>query len=224
MSSVFDDVHYYVCLWRTESCTDTSGFDGMDLRHAELVEPSQMPGGIPDNSWTGPSWQSQRCHRAMRRAAIGYDLVVDTRTDILVEASGNAPSVPSHQEVHSTRLRSEWPGSHLPGMEDHLFVTDPRTCGIWSRRHELTYEIAYNHCILWRYCEDMGLVPRQLGWLDTEFVRPNWIRQGGSISVARAHEANKEWNAMDRVSRLRDCVDCGIDPVEYSADYHIGVK
>jgi len=222
MGSIFGEVHYYVCQWRTRSNGGTSGFGGMDVMHAELVGQEDLPDGIRPDSWTAPSWQAQRCFGAIRGSGIDYDIVVDTRTDIWMCPGRGDLVMPGPGEIHSTRIATPWPGSDLPGMEDHLYAAFPDTYDIWTRRHTLTYDISYNHCILWRYCEDMGLVPRQLGWLDTGFIRPNWVRRTMAADITSVHAANMEWNAMGRDDRWADCEACGIDPEEYSADYHLG--
>lgn len=222
MDYLFKEVDYYICQWSTQSNATTADFDGMQVKHAELVSEADLPDGIRADSWTAPSWQAKRCFDAIRNSSTSYDVIIDTRTDIWM-SPGPEPFRPIRPgDICSTKLLDPWPGSHLPGMEDHLYAAYPDTYDIWTRRHTLTYDIAYNHCILMRYCSDQGLEPKQLNWLTTGFIRPNWVRRTVQADAISVHQANMEWNQASKEERWADCLACGINPIEYSAEYHLG--
>lgn len=222
MQGFFDQVHYYVCLWRTASCTDLSGFAGMDVQHAELTDHSDWDMAQPPDSWNAPSWQAQRCYQAMLHAGLEYDVVIDTRPDIWLEARTLRLMLPAPGDIYSPRLSRPWPQSDRPGMEDQLFVLHPNSLHTWTQRHHHTYDIAYNHCILWQYCRDHDLRPKQLEWLYTRFLRPNPPTALRRQARENLHLAMLEWGHMTVAERLQHVLAAGIDPSEYGADFHLG--
>jgi len=222
MSAICDQTHYYICQWRTDSCRDFDAYRDMQIMHAELTGPEHWDIADNINSATAPSWQSLRCYKAMKATGIDYDMIIDTRSDIWISPTEIKISLPRQGEIYTTKLENPWYDSVMPGMEDHLFAAEPTTMGIWCQRHlRPRSDISFNHCILWQYCVDLGLEPRQIPWLLSRFVRPN-------VGPAPQHDSGllstlqHEWTGLSQQARLAHCLAMGIDPREYAAEYHIG--
>lgn len=219
----------YVCLWKSQS------FGQRELRelsamlptvHAELTNLDQWDIGESCDSYTAPSWQGARLAAARRkRESLGtvYDMIIDTRTDIYIETCPAWFTQPSYGQLLSTMVSDPWLGSNLPGMEDHLLIMDHATHDTWCRRHERRYDLTYNHCILHRYCLDLGLQIRTIPWMRTSIVRPNWHAYAHlGMDCQILHTAQIQWSDMDPSDRVQWCRNVDLDPEEYSAPFHVG--
>lgn len=229
LSACSDRMDAYICLWRTHT------FGQRELRelagmlptvHAELTEPGHWDADTACDGYSAPSWQGERLAKVRRRRqshGVGYDMIIDTRPDIYIETHAPWLTGPRYGQVLSTMCKDPWDGSDLPGMEDHLLIMDAPTHDVWCQRHHQRYDIAYNHCILHRYCRDKGLTVGTIPWMRTNFVRPNWhLRQEIAVNHADLKLTLDEWIDMDQISRLHHCEAAGIDPMEYSAPFHVG--
>jgi hypothetical protein len=221
LQQLFSTVHCYACIWQTQTCTVPLSAHGMEFKHSELTIAKHWDSTAAINSFTAPSWQAQRCWQAMAATGISYDLVIDTRPDIWLAANDTLLQLPLRSELYSTLLQDPWHGSTLPGMEDHLYIAEPHTMGLWCQRHAAhRLDISYNHCILWNYCREHGFKPRQITGLSTAFARPNIVDYAPTVAdLLRCQHA---WAQMSPTHRLAHCVTAGIDRAEYAEPYHVG--
>jgi len=165
------------------------------------------------NSWFGPAYLVYRLLPYMRERVknIKYDMIIDTRPDILCRRIKNlTPLLPLPNTLHTTMLevhkRSDNGETEL-AIADHFFTYDFETCQKLADRH-IALCPAGNQIQHRMYLEEQNIDLNIIDWVEAYITRPNvdkLIDENIQERMGECYQLFAEWMDYSSEEKIAYC-------------------